>query len=219
MALRIRHIATRFALLLGGAAVAAAARLRRRLAPLAPARHARVGHQRQPERRHPRRRGNPPLRRHQRRAAQGARRRPAGHRPRHRAQQDRILKNYVLQFREFREITLFDEAGATIATSRVGKPRVAIPKDAQPVVDGVAMSPIRVDDDLLPTTVFAIHLTRLEPAGRLARRRVQPRRNVADGRQHPHRRARLRAGRRARTASWSRTATRTRRRSSRRRAT
>ena len=27
-------------------------------------------------------------------------------------QQDRILKNYVLQFREFREITLFDEAGA-----------------------------------------------------------------------------------------------------------
>src|SRR5438093_13453840 len=26
-------------------------------------------------------------------------------------QQDRILKNYVLQFREFREITLFDEAG------------------------------------------------------------------------------------------------------------
>ena len=31
------------------------------------------------------------------------------------SQQDRILKNYVLQFREFREITLFDEAGATLA--------------------------------------------------------------------------------------------------------
>ena len=26
-------------------------------------------------------------------------------------QQDQILKNYVLQFREFREITLFDEQG------------------------------------------------------------------------------------------------------------
>src|ERR1700686_3000819 len=32
------------------------------------------------------------------------------------SQQDRILKNYVLQFHEFRELTLFDAAGATIAT-------------------------------------------------------------------------------------------------------
>src|SRR6266850_5590436 len=77
-------------------------------------------------------------------------------------QQDRILKNYVLQFREFREITLFDETGATIASSRIGKPRVSVPKDARPVVDTVAMSPIRVDDDMLPTSVFSIRLTRLE---------------------------------------------------------
>ena len=68
-------------------------------------------------------------------------------------QQDQILKNYVLQFREFREITLFDEQGAMIASSRVGKPRVVIPKDAQLTIDGVAMSPIRVDEDLLPTSV------------------------------------------------------------------
>ena len=79
-------------------------------------------------------------------------------------QQDRILKNYVLQFREFREITLFDENGATVASSRIGKPRVAVPKDAHPVVDTVAMSPIRVDDDLLPTSVFSIRLTRLDKA-------------------------------------------------------
>src|SRR2546425_8725611 len=46
-------------------------------------------------------------------------------------QQDRILKNYVLQFREFREITLFDEAGAVIASSRVGPPRVQIPKRSE----------------------------------------------------------------------------------------
>src|SRR5712692_705226 len=45
-------------------------------------------------------------------------------------QQDQILKNYVLQFREFKEITLFDEAGGTIASSRVGRPRVAIPRSA-----------------------------------------------------------------------------------------
>ena len=84
-------------------------------------------------------------------------------------QQDQILKNYVLQFREFREITLFDEHGATIASSRVGKPRVVIPKDAQLSINGVAMSPMRVDEDLLPTSVFAIRLTHLnQPAGWLA---------------------------------------------------
>src|SRR5579871_3589689 len=53
------------------------------------------------------------------------------------AQQDQILKNYVLQFREFRELTLFDETGSTIASSRVGKPRVAIPKNAGLALNGV----------------------------------------------------------------------------------
>jgi len=90
-----------------------------------------------------------------------------------RRQQDQILKNYVLQFREFREITLFDEHGAMIASSRVGKPRVVIPvvipNDAQLTINGVSMSPIRVDEDLLPTSVFAIQLTRLnQPSGWLA---------------------------------------------------
>ena len=82
------------------------------------------------------------------------------------AQQDRILKNYVLQIREFREISLFDEKGAVIATSRIGKPRVEIPRGAPVLVNDVSMSGIRVDEDLLPTTVFAIHLMRLgEPTG------------------------------------------------------
>jgi signal transduction histidine kinase len=81
-------------------------------------------------------------------------------------QQDRILKNYVLEFREFRELTLFDEAGAVLATSRAGKPRVAIPASLPPIIGDVAMSPIRVDDDLLPTTTFAIHLRHLnQPSG------------------------------------------------------
>mgnify|MGYP001457300286 CR=1 FL=1 len=82
-------------------------------------------------------------------------------------QQDRILKNYVLQFREFREITLFSEAGAMVATSRAGQPRVAIPVGDAPVAfDGVGMSAMHVDEDLLPTAVFSIHLTRLnQPDG------------------------------------------------------
>jgi signal transduction histidine kinase len=81
-------------------------------------------------------------------------------------QQDRILKNYVLQFREFRELTLFDEQGRVLATSRVGPPHVTIPMTLPPLLDGVSMSPLRVDDDLLPTSLFALHLTRLnQPSG------------------------------------------------------
>ncbi len=84
-------------------------------------------------------------------------------------QQDRILKNYVLQFREFKEITLYDETGQSLASSRVGPARVPIPKDSTLAIDGVTMTPIQVDDDLLPTTVFGIHLKRLnQPAGWLA---------------------------------------------------
>ena len=81
-------------------------------------------------------------------------------------QKERILRNYVLQFREFREVTLFDEAGVVVTTSRVGPPRVTVPKDPAVTFDGVSMSHIRVDDDLLPTSVFAVELKRLnQPAG------------------------------------------------------
>ena len=65
-----------------------------------------------------------------------------------RRQQDQILKNYVLEFHEFREITLFDESATPLVSSRVGKPRITIPKDTLPVVEGVRMSAIRVDEDL-----------------------------------------------------------------------
>src|SRR5262249_1542180 len=57
-------------------------------------------------------------------------------------------------------------SGKLIATSRATTPSVSIPTALPPVVDGVAMSPIRVDQDLLPTTTFAIHLMRLnQPSG------------------------------------------------------
>jgi signal transduction histidine kinase len=86
-------------------------------------------------------------------------------------QKDQILKNYVLEFREYREVTLFDENGSPVVTSRVGKPRLAVPKDASRSVtlDGIVMSPIRVDEDQLPTSTFVIRLTHLnEPSGWLA---------------------------------------------------
>jgi signal transduction histidine kinase len=82
------------------------------------------------------------------------------------AQQAAIVRNYVLAFREFREITVFDEAGRVVATSRVGPPRTAIQKESTINLGGVTMSPIRVDSELLPTTVFTVRMTRLnKPAG------------------------------------------------------
>ena len=41
-------------------------------------------------------------------------------------QQDRILKDYVLEFPEFRELSLFDPDGQAVATSRVGPTRKSI---------------------------------------------------------------------------------------------
>jgi signal transduction histidine kinase len=84
-------------------------------------------------------------------------------------QKDRILKNYVLNFPEFREITLFDAHGAWQATSRVGRPKITLPA-GPPGLDGAAtMSPIALDDDGLPTTVIGVPITRgAEPIGWLA---------------------------------------------------
>jgi signal transduction histidine kinase len=79
-------------------------------------------------------------------------------------QQERILKNYLLEFPEFREITLFDAAGGPVATSRVGKPQLRPDLVGTLVRENVTLSPITVDDDLLPTGVIGIRLKRLNQA-------------------------------------------------------
>ena len=82
-------------------------------------------------------------------------------------QQDRIVKGWVLQMRQFHEITRVDAAGRVLATSRAGAPRLAPPTGPAGVtLNGVAMSPLRLDQDMLPTVVFAVPLSALgEPAG------------------------------------------------------
>ena len=81
-------------------------------------------------------------------------------------EQQFILRNWILQFLEFHEITLFDASGKVIVSSRVGTPRVSVPASGGTTFGGVTMSPIRVDEDLLPTTVFAVPIIRLnQPAG------------------------------------------------------
>jgi signal transduction histidine kinase len=73
-------------------------------------------------------------------------------------QQNRILKNHVLDFPEFRELSLFDAAGRVVATSRIAAPRLAVPVQATVPENGVYIAPINTDDDLLPTTQIAIRL-------------------------------------------------------------
>jgi signal transduction histidine kinase len=80
-------------------------------------------------------------------------------------QQDRIFKNYVLRFPEFRELTAFDAAGRPTATSRIGAPAVTVPGDGAVSLYGVRMSPVFVDNDLLPTALVAAPIGR---AGRQA---------------------------------------------------
>jgi two-component system NtrC family sensor kinase len=73
-------------------------------------------------------------------------------------QQDRILKNYVLEFPEFRELTLVDEGGHPTISSRLGKPSVSVPSSDSIRIDDVLMSRFSLDNDLLPTAVLAIRL-------------------------------------------------------------
>ena len=67
-------------------------------------------------------------------------------------QQDRIVKNYVLDFREFRELTLFAPDRTVVASSRLSATSLRVPSDADR--DTQTIAPIAVDDDFLPTTTI-----------------------------------------------------------------
>ncbi len=71
-------------------------------------------------------------------------------------QQDRILKNAVLDFPEFREISLFDAAGSQVASSRVGESKAQFPQSGTSFGPNITLSPIGIDDDFLPRAVVGI---------------------------------------------------------------
>ena len=85
-------------------------------------------------------------------------------------QQDRILKNFVLEFAEFRELTLLDDSGRPTVSSRLGVPTVKVPGSEGINVDGALMSPFSLDDDLLPTAIVAVRLAESEGGGWLVGR-------------------------------------------------
>ncbi len=73
-------------------------------------------------------------------------------------QQDRILKNFVLQFPEFTELTILDESGRPIVSSQIGNPTTSVPGSDSVSIEGALMSTFSVDADLLPTAVVAVRM-------------------------------------------------------------
>ena len=73
-------------------------------------------------------------------------------------QKDRILKNFVLQFSEFRELTLLDDNGQPVVSSRLGTPTATVPGSEGVSINGTLISRFSVDDAVLPTAVIAVRL-------------------------------------------------------------
>jgi signal transduction histidine kinase len=73
-------------------------------------------------------------------------------------QQDRVLKNFFLEFPEFTEFTLLDDSGSAVVSSRLRNPTTEIPGTDSVTIDGAILSRFTFDDDLLPTSVVAIKL-------------------------------------------------------------
>jgi len=77
-------------------------------------------------------------------------------------QQEQILRNHVLDFPEFREISVFDARGRLRASSRIGTSTLKIPTAQEIEISGVSsffVAPPYIDNDALPTTTMAVPLT------------------------------------------------------------
>jgi signal transduction histidine kinase len=69
-------------------------------------------------------------------------------------QQERTLRNHVIEFSEFKEITLFDSDGKVVASSRPANPMLTLPTVG--IGARVHIAPPTFDKDGLPTTVIAV---------------------------------------------------------------
>ncbi len=74
-------------------------------------------------------------------------------------QQERILTSYVRDFEEFKELTLIDADGNTIASSRTDDDaKIALPGQGSLLIDEALISPFTPDADLLPIATAAIRI-------------------------------------------------------------
>ncbi|HEY8551001.1 MAG TPA: sensor histidine kinase [Vicinamibacterales bacterium] len=72
-------------------------------------------------------------------------------------QQERILRNYVIAFPAFSELTLFDESGRAIASSRLTAPTLTLTGDPPPA-GAPRVAPIQIDDAMLPSTEVTLRV-------------------------------------------------------------
>jgi signal transduction histidine kinase len=68
-------------------------------------------------------------------------------------QKERTLRNHVMDFDEFNEITIFDRDGKVLVSSRPGPPTLRLPK---PIQGDVYIAPPALDADGFPSTVMAL---------------------------------------------------------------
>jgi len=83
-------------------------------------------------------------------------------------QQEEILRNHVLDFPEFREISIFDAAGRLRATSRLGTSTLKIPSVAETergTASAFYVATPYFDSDALPTTTMAVFIGGSEEPG------------------------------------------------------
>ena len=85
-------------------------------------------------------------------------------------QQSRILRNHVLEFPEFRELSLFDASGRLVTTSRLGSPATSVDVTNGTRTHGVQVSRIFDDQDNLPAVDLSAPIGSGDPAGWLVAR-------------------------------------------------
>jgi signal transduction histidine kinase len=71
-------------------------------------------------------------------------------------QQDRILKNFDADFAEFQRLTLIDNLGRPVVSSRTELVPTAIPGAGSLTIDEALISRFALDDDLLPAATAAV---------------------------------------------------------------
>jgi signal transduction histidine kinase len=74
-------------------------------------------------------------------------------------QQARVLRDYVLDFPEFREVSFFAGSGRVLATSKLSGATLSIPMAGSVSADGVFIAPVQLDEDGLPRTIIAVRVT------------------------------------------------------------
>jgi signal transduction histidine kinase len=72
-------------------------------------------------------------------------------------QRKRTLDNHVMDFDEFREISLYDAAGRPVVSTRTAPAHFSVPAGTDGE-NGFVVGPVELDEDLLPTTHIAVRL-------------------------------------------------------------